>query len=78
MRQERRTRWYEWRCDLEACDAIATTHPALFESDPPVGWVTLYPPKFWKGSALAFCSPAHAEQFGRAALLPMLTPGGGS
>lgn len=72
MRQERRTFWHEWRCDLEGCTALTTTHPALKEADPPAGWITIAPPRYWKGPPLAFCGPEHARAFATGVVAPAL------
>lgn len=62
MRNAKRTQWWLWRCDLAGCDRQDTTHDILEERFPP-GWVTIDPPKYWKGPSLAFCSDTHRDQF---------------
>lgn len=76
MKQERRSRWYEWTCDLQdGCNVVATTHPAIDpdgDSQVPDGWVVVPPPKFWRGPALAFCSRDHHLRWARNVAAPML------
>lgn len=74
MRNEKRSRWYLWSCDLDGCNAMTTTHPAI-DDDPeaiPLGWLVIAPPKFWKGPSLAFCSTDHRNQWAQATVGPLL------
>lgn len=67
MKQLRRAEWFEWRCDMDGCKALTATHKNLIasgeESETPPGWVRIDPPRYWKGSSLAFCGIEHAEAF---------------
>lgn len=83
MKQLRRTEWFEWRCDLPACLSLTATHKHLIaagdEQALPPGWVTISPPRYWKGNDLAFCSQEHAERFVSQTVIiqPQLTAGPG-
>lgn len=82
MRQERRSRWYLWSCDLSGCEATATTHPAtdtlvaVEANDVPDGWVVVEPPKFWRGPALAFHSKEHRNEWAQITVGPLLLGSG--
>lgn len=78
MRQERRSRWYLWSCDRDGCKVTATTHPGSVTNEPveeeetPAGWIVVEPPRFWRGSALAFCSTEHRNEWAQQVVGPLL------
>ncbi len=82
VKQERRSRWYLWTCDLTGCTVTATTHPAtdtlaaVEVADVPDGWVVIDPPRFWRGPSLAFHSIEHRNTWAQETVGPMLLGSG--